>query len=372
MYKEKLFSLWSYPYDPMKYAIKTDNISAVTHIILVGKTPFAEKAADIFHKKGYNVAFLDKYETSVKGDIPVWNLPKSIAKSQLFIHCSRPHMATYIEMLEGFEQQITYQQLLIENDDFDSAPYAYTHEKITAQIRHTIEHKSDYVELMNELQDEESQELLARILLFRLTFDYRLHKNIKSKYTHYFEKDIFSLSNHEIFIDGGGYTGDTLKDFLTECNGKFNEYYLFEPEEILLQQAKNISNSPAIHYVRAGLYNQTGNLEFNIGEGSGNGAICGGWGVFVPVIQLDEFIHTPVTFVKLDVEGSELEALQGAKKLITNYQPKMAICVYHKYGDIIELYRYVRTLGKYKFFLRAQYDNVDTELILYAIPNKKN
>ena len=60
-----------------------------------------------------------------------------------------------------------------------------------------------------------------------------------------------------------------------------------------------------------------------------------------------------VDYIKLDIEGSELEALHGAAKSITRWKPKMAICVYHKPEDLWTLATYIKSLrGDYEFQFR--------------------
>ena len=86
------------------------------------------------------------------------------------------------------------------------------------------------------------------------------------------------------------------------------------------------------------------------------------------VVALDDVIDDSVTFIKMDIEGSELKALEGAKGLIKKYKPKLAISVYHKPEDIVELPLYIKTLiPEYKLYLR-HYSNFYRETILYAIP----
>ena len=63
-------------------------------------------------------------------------------------------------------------------------------------------------------------------------------------------------------------------------------------------------------------------------------------------------------------------ALKGAQKLIRKCHPKMAICVYHKYEDYRELFSFIEPLG-YKMFLRAEMNNIDTELYYLCIPETR-
>ena len=74
-----------------------------------------------------------------------------------------------------------------------------------------------------------------------------------------------------------------------------------------------------------------------------------------------------VTFIKMDVEGAELESLKGARKLIKRDCPKLAVCIYHRPEDMITLPLYIKSLvPEYKLYLRS-YSNSDNEMVLYAV-----
>ncbi len=69
----------------------------------------------------------------------------------------------------------------------------------------------------------------------------------------------------------------------------------------------------------------------------------------------------------MDIEGAELEALQGAKNTIQRFLPKLAICIYHKPKDIIEIPLYIKKIApRYNLYLR-HYSNFHSETVLYAV-----
>lgn len=89
--------------------------------------------------------------------------------------------------------------------------------------------------------------------------------------------------------------------------------------------------------------------------------------VSIEVNSLDNLIDEKVTFIKLDIEGAELQALEGAKNLIRKYKPKLAISVYHKRDDIYNIPKLVLNLvPEYKLWLR-HYSLLQYETILYCI-----
>ena len=90
----------------------------------------------------------------------------------------------------------------------------------------------------------------------------------------------------------------------------------------------------------------------------------------IEVMPIDEAVDLSerVTFIKMDVEGSELEALKGARRTIVRDKPKLAICIYHKPEDMLTLPWYIKSLvPEYKLYLR-HHSVMATETVLYAMP----
>ena len=82
---------------------------------------------------------------------------------------------------------------------------------------------------------------------------------------------------------------------------------------------------------------------------------------------MDDVIKDSITYLKMDIEGFELEALKGAETLIKINKPKLAICIYHKYDDPVCITEYLSGLvPKYKFYMR-HYTYSQHETVLYAI-----
>lgn len=73
-----------------------------------------------------------------------------------------------------------------------------------------------------------------------------------------------------------------------------------------------------------------------------------------------------MTFIKMDIEGSELNVLKDARKTIMKYKPRLAICIYHKPEDIYEIPEYILSIvPEYRFWIR-HYSSYTWETALYA------
>ena len=92
-------------------------------------------------------------------------------------------------------------------------------------------------------------------------------------------------------------------------------------------------------------------------------------GSLVEVVPIDElFRETPLTFIKMDIEGAEYGALRGAAKVIQRDRPILAICVYHTQNDIWRIPLLVwEMLPEHKLYLRA-YEGDGFQTVMYAVP----
>jgi len=204
-------------------------------------------------------------------------------------------------------------------------------------------------------KDKLSKKTFLELIKYRLFLKRRFIKKIRQpKEKEYFDKDIMNLTKNEIFIDGGAYDGDTIKIFRRITKNNYSAIYAFEPDRHLFQKLKQYVerlNDKRIKIYSQGLGEKEANLKFSNDATLGSRITKKGH-LTIQVVPLKRVINK-ATFIKLDIEGAEKEALRGAKKIITKNKPKLAICVYHKSTDLwkipLLLKRYV---SGYTFYLR--------------------
>ena len=192
----------------------------------------------------------------------------------------------------------------------------------------------------------------------------------------YFD-EIITFQEYEVFVDAGVLDLSTSLEFAKKCEENHVSHYkilAFEPDKYSFQKCLEIKkNNPEvdIRLFDKGLYSSDTVLSFDAShDGSAhlsNNTEVGG-GENIEVMKLDSVMDEKITFIKMDIEGAELEALKGAQRIIRNDKPKLAISVYHKKEDVIDIPLYIKSLNEdYKLYLR-HYSNGASETILYAIP----
>lgn len=185
--------------------------------------------------------------------------------------------------------------------------------------------------------------------------------------TQYF--DVFDARKDEVFVDAGAYDGGTVRDFIRWCGGNYNMIYSFEPDEANYLKCKELierEQIERIQLIRKGTYDRDMNLNFDA-SGDGGASITESGSSVVEVTSIDAVLNgAEATFLKMDVEGSELKSLYGARKTIERYRPRLAICVYHKILDFIEIPLLLLEMNpSYRFYLRHYASNL-CETVLYA------
>lgn len=185
----------------------------------------------------------------------------------------------------------------------------------------------------------------------------------------YFPKGIIELSDREVFVDGGAYTGDTLLTFLRLSGSKSARCHAFEPDPATAARLTATVEKRGLRGVTVhnkGLWSAPATLPFSVWHGTSASAVSGAGEVTVEADAVDR-AAPDATFIKLDVEGAELEALRGAAETIRRNRPKLAVCVYHKPGDLFEIPLFIESLvPEYRLYLR-QHQPVACETVLYAV-----
>lgn len=184
--------------------------------------------------------------------------------------------------------------------------------------------------------------------------------------------DVFCSRDKEVFVDAGAYNGDTTKEFMIWSNmgGKYKKIFVLEPIEEQFEYIKNRKELEKWNNVvlcKKAAWNCHTELNF-LHNKSGSSVVEKNTGNLVIGEKIDEIVgNEQVTFIKMDVEGSELKALEGAKETIRRNKPKLAISVYHKYEDIIDIpLEILSIMPEYNFYLR-HYSTESWETVLYAV-----
>ena len=182
--------------------------------------------------------------------------------------------------------------------------------------------------------------------------------------------DVFTPAKSETVIDVGAYDGKTALHFLEWGGEKIRKIYAFDfdPDNIA-KCRKNLKGfEDKITLIEKGAWDKDEILHLDADfMGSGSSKVVDKGTIEVQLTAIDKVVgDEPVTFIKMDIEGSELKALMGVKHTITKNHPRLAISVYHKPEDISEIPKYILSLvPEYKFILR-HYSSTFAETILYA------
>lgn len=178
------------------------------------------------------------------------------------------------------------------------------------------------------------------------------------------------IKDAEVFVDGGCYDGKDALAFFKWCENldvKEPLVYAWEPDPKNIEgcKARLDAVNGSYEIIEKGLWSKVDRLYFEMAgvesSISENGTLK------VDVDSIDNMIKTPVTFIKMDIEGSEYQALLGAKETIKKCKPKLAISIYHKPEDIWEIPRVIHQINPgYKFYIR-HYSLATQDTVLYAI-----
>lgn len=236
--------------------------------------------------------------------------------------------------------------------------------------------RDEIVAALDVWEDDKSKEEYLAQITWRTFLDREALPPHEPKVETYFPNNLFTISKDEVFVDCGSYDGDSIRDFINFTQGIYRKIIAVEPDphsrakidqwkaSLPLQEASLITVIPEAASDKEGtiLFNATG----TVGSSMGNGTMT------VTCAPLDKSImeYHP-TFIKMDIEGAEPEAIRGASMILQEWEPILAICLYHAQEHLWEIPLLIKKLNpNYRLFLRRYADEC-WETVCYAIPTQR-
>lgn len=270
------------------------------------------------------------------------------------------HNAYYYDQIRVKLKEIGFQGMLITPEQLLLPVYIL---ETIQKEDDPLTHVEQYGALWDYLSDDTSKRVLMDRIRHLLLWEAMPHAPYDNQY---FESGIVQLTEAEVFVDCGFYAGDTAEEFIRRARGKYKHIYGFEPDSTSVEKC-NLQND-RISIMQKGVWSEETILRFASAAKAGTIAVDGD--IEIAVTSLDTFFSNKKdipTFIKMDIEGAEKQALLGAENIIKTYKPKLALCVYHKLEDLYELPRILKEFRTdYQFYLR-HYSESYIETVLYAV-----
>ncbi len=230
------------------------------------------------------------------------------------------------------------------------------------------------------LGDEPSKRELREQLVWRYWLDFSALSPQLGANDTYFPMDLLSPVSDEVFVDCGSFDGDSIRSFNGHWGGRFRHAFAFEPDpvnrEALASNMKAMGISDRVTVMPYAVGNTSGPVSFAFNSSASSHVTAenanSDAGSAIECRRLDD-IEWPLipTYIKMDIESAEPEALAGASELLRRHQPVLAICTYHRSEHLWQIPNLIHSIApEYHLFLR-RYAEECWEGVCYAIPNRR-
>lgn len=279
-------------------------------------------------------------------------------------------LITVIELTKATQYMRPLMPLIWNRREFLSRTYKRANDT-SAEFRACYEtHKNDFDQVESMLDDDFSRRTLQTVIRFRLSPNIKILLPIINL-AQYFPRPIMRKAENEVFIDAGGYIGDTIIA-LASFWGKnsWKKVYAWEPDDNNRSRLiKNIElfGFKNVEVIPWGLWSEKTELSFKMMNNMDSKVSDAGT-VRIQVDTIDNLcFEEKVTFIKIDIEGSEMQALRGAKNVICRDKPRLAVSIYHKPEDYYEIPLYIKKLvPEYRLYIRHHKLNKN-DTVCYAV-----
>ncbi len=198
------------------------------------------------------------------------------------------------------------------------------------------EHDAEFDRAYSLLSDDFSRKSYIDILNFKVSgkvsylFGCQKEKDeIYSGYLH--------LSDCEIFMDLGAYDGDTVREFLSAVNDYRKIIAVEADAKNYKKLTANTAEIKRIETYNLAAWDRRETLHFEKKKGR-NSKLSSSGNVEIQADSVDSILGgSEITVLKMDIEGSEEKALEGARQTIIKYRPKLYVCAYHRNSDMYTL-----------------------------------
>jgi FkbM family methyltransferase len=188
-------------------------------------------------------------------------------------------------------------------------------------------------------------------------FQYQLDKQ-------YADDSVLDIKKFHHFFDGGSFDGANVSMFANLLSA-----IVVEPSAANMTKCRgSLSRLTNIRFEQCALGSEAGVVHFSGDYGSMSSFGDSKSGEIVTVKTIDSFDLENVDFIKLDIEGAELDALRGATNTISKFRPTMAICTYHSQDHFWQIPQFVDSLELgYRVHLRHYTEGL-FESVYYFLP----
>lgn len=215
-----------------------------------------------------------------------------------------------------------------------------------------LENEEKFDKVYSLLQDEKSRQTYIDIINFKISGKVEYLFASQTPKSEVYENIILPVEG-DIFMDLGAYDGDTVTEFAEFSKNKYKKIIAVEPDAKNFKKLiKNTGDMQNMETYNVGAWSEDAQIEFS--SKAGRNSKVSKQGIPIPVRSVDSILNGDrITILKMDIEGSELKALEGARETIKNHTPRLYICAYHRTEDMIDLPLFINEVNpEYKFYFR--------------------
>lgn len=239
------------------------------------------------------------------------------------------------------------------------------------------EHSDELKKVYKMLADEQSKRVFENVIKYKLSGKIDLLREVETPADEKFY--LLNIGTEEIYVDLGAYNGDTVVEFLNETSMQFGKIYAMEPDVKNYRRMKRslyMIGSALMECYNCGAWDEDTTVTFNLRGGRSGRAVPEDGKPINParfrevkMMKTDTMLRgEPVTYIKMDVEGSEARALEGARQTIESFKPKLNVALYHRNEDMFALPLLISEMNKrYRFYLRHHHYIPDWDTNLYCV-----